>query len=214
MRRLVSAARRRFTRVPLQQVSLGSLRQDDPEVHARQIEPGSAIDCYYENHFLDKYGQDIRGQWLQLGDPALEGSAASLPGSTSESSPASEEGDHPADTFDCPILRQNLSSFFHLDEALEAFHRLLKPGGIMLATLPGIHPVNLAGKGYWSFTAKSASRLFVEVFSPEKVEVISYGNALAASAFVQNQPVDSLSTLELDHFDPCYPILIGVRAQK
>jgi ubiquinone/menaquinone biosynthesis C-methylase UbiE len=46
--------------------------------------------------------------------------------------------DFPANGFDCIILPQTLRIVYHAKSFLEAIYRLLKPGGVLLATLPGI----------------------------------------------------------------------------
>jgi len=41
-----------------------------------------------------------------------------------------------------------------------------------------------------------------------------YGNVLAATAFLHGLAAEELTREELDHRDPDYELLIGVRAQK
>src|SRR3712207_7478121 len=49
-----------------------------------------------------------------------------------------------------------------------------KPGGVLLATFPGISPISRDQWGdqwYWAFTSQSARRLFEEAFPAPNVEV-------------------------------------------
>jgi len=66
----------------------------------------------------------------------------------------------------------------------------------------------------WRFTTLSAQKLFEEVFSPVNVTVASYGNVLAANAFLHGLAGEELRPQELDHQDPDYELLITVRAIK
>jgi len=93
----------------------------------------------------------------------------------------------------------------------------LKPGGVLLTTFPGISQISIdewSECWYWSFTLHSAHRMFEQVFSTQMLDIQSYGNVLAATAFLQGLAVDELDQAELDHNDPHYQALITVRALK
>ena len=85
----------------------------------------------------------------------------------------------------------------------------------MLATFPGITRIShdqWAGSWFWGFTSASAERLFGECFA--KVHVESFGNVLAASAFLYGFAVEDLRLEELDYQDADYELVISVRAVK
>ena len=65
-----------------------------------------------------------------------------------------------------------------------------------------------------SHTTDSAKALFEEHLPRECVTVRSYGNVLAATAFLHGLSVEELSPNEIDHHDPDYQIIVTVRAQK
>lgn len=98
--------------------------------------------------------------------------------------------------------------------AIFNLYRILKPGGILLATFPGISQISRYDMDRWRFTTLSAQKLFEEVFSPVNVTVASYGNVLAANAFLHGLAGEELRPQELDHQDPDYELLITVRAIK
>jgi SAM-dependent methyltransferase len=50
-------------------------------------------------------------------------------------------GHIPSDTFDCIILTQTLQYIFDLPAAVRAIYRILAPGGVLLASVPGICPI-------------------------------------------------------------------------
>jgi hypothetical protein len=84
--------------------------------------------------------------------------------------------------------------------------------------LPGISQISRYDMDrwgeYWRFTTLSARRSFEEVFSPTKLTIESYGNVLAATAFLHGVAEGELRREELDVHDPDYELLITVRAVK
>jgi len=67
---------------------------------------------------------------------------------------------------------------------------------------------------YWTFTSRSARRLFEEAFQADGITVEAGGNVLAATAFLMGIAAEELTEPELDYVDPDYETLVGVRAQK
>jgi hypothetical protein len=101
--------------------------------------------------------------------------------------------------------------------ALSTLHRILRPGGVLLTTFPGISQIDHYDWGeswYWAFTSLSARRLFEEVFPAKTLGIETHGNVLAATAFLQGIAVEELRKEELDHDDPDYQVTIAVRAIK
>ena len=93
----------------------------------------------------------------------------------------------PSNAFDCIILTQTLQLIYDVRAAVATLHRILKPGGVVLATFPGISQTYDTEWGFtwcWSFTEVSAARLFGDAFGAEQVAVESFGNVLAAMCFL------------------------------
>jgi hypothetical protein len=63
-------------------------------------------------------------------------------------------------------------------------------------------------------TTAAASKLFGDVFGEQQVVVRSYGNVLAAIAFLTGMASEELSARELDANDGIIPVLIAVRAVR
>jgi len=102
--------------------------------------------------------------------------------------------------------------------AIATIRRILRPGGVLLATVPGISQISPYDRDrwgeYWRFTSQSLRRLMTEAFPPENVRVEAYGNVLASTAFLQGLAVEDLHPDELEHHDQRYELLIAGRAVK
>ena len=216
---------------PLGAVRFGSFRRLTPVSRTFGFDRGLCIDRYYIEAFLASYASDIRGHVLEIGDDSYtrkfgagrvtrsdvlhrqEGNPkATLVGDLTDARHI------PSDTFDCIIFTQTLQFIYDVRAALTHLHRILKPGGILLATIPGIsqisrHDMERWGD-YWRFTTLSARRLFEEIFPKSNVTVQAYGNVLTAIAFLEGLVVNELRREELDHLDADYELLITVRAKK
>lgn len=191
---------------------------------------GLPIDRYYVEVFLEHHSADIHGRVLEVGDDSYTRKYGGqrvtkrdilhvVEGNPSATIIADlTRADHiPSDCFDCIILTQTLHLVYDVRAAIETLWRILKPGGVLLATFPGISQTSIdqwADTWYWSFTVHSARRLFHEVFPAKNVEIQFHGNVMAATSFLQGLAAEELHQNELDHSDPHYQMLITVRAVK
>ena len=96
--------------------------------------------------------------------------------------------------------------------------RILAPGGVLLATVPGITkispPEDEEWGEWWHYTRRSAFRLAEEAFGPGNVEVKTYGNVLAAAGFLYGLSASDLRPEELAATDRLYEVTIAIRAVK
>jgi SAM-dependent methyltransferase len=191
---------------------------------------GTPVDRYYIERFLRERASDIRGRVLEVGDDAYTrrygGDRVAVrdvlhvreghPGATIIGDLTDAPG-IASGSFDCVVLTQTLHLIHAVSAAIGTLHRILRPGGVLLATVPGISQISVdewAATWHWSFTPSSLERLFRGSFAPQAVEIHAYGNVLAAVAFLQGLAAGELHRAELDHRDPRYPLLIAVRARK
>ncbi len=95
-------------------------------------------------------------------------------------------------------------------------HRILKPGGVLLATVPSIIRIDADTPALdrWRFTEVSCREVFGAPFGPSQVEVSSAGNVLAAVAFLTGMAAEEFSPAKLAVRDSNYPVVILVRAVK
>ena len=216
---------------PVGRVRFGSLRQMTPIARDFGFERGKCIDRYYIERFLFAYAPDIRGRVLEVandaytrrfgGDQVTRGDVLHISQDHAEATIVADLtcADHiPSNTFDCIILTQTLQFIPNLQAAVCTLNRILKPGGVLLATIPGISQISRYDMDhwgdYWRFTTVSAWHLFQKAFLPENITVEAHGNVLVATAFLQGLAVEELHQEELDYRDSDYEVLITVRAIK
>lgn len=213
-------------------VRFGSLRSLTPVSRKFGWDRGGLpVDRYYIERFLADHAGDIAGHVLEVRDDAYTrkfgGSrvtrtdvlhpTADNPRATIVADLTRAES-IPSDSFDCVVLTQVLPFIPDVQAAVRTLHRILRPGGVVLATLPGISQIiryDMDRWGdYWRFTSLSARRLFECAFPGGDVHVEAHGNVLAATAFLQGLSTRDLREAELNHRDPDYEVLITVRAVK
>ena len=124
----------------------------------------------------------------------------------------------PENFADCFIFTQTLNFIYDFKLALLGTYRLLKPDGVLLATVSGISQISRYDMDrwgdYWRFTTLSCEKMFKEVFGAENVVVDFYGNCLSARAFLDGRSSAELTKKELDYKDDDYQLLITIRARK
>jgi glycosyltransferase involved in cell wall biosynthesis len=219
-----------YQRTPVGWVRFGNLRRVTPISLEFGYDRGQPIDRYYIESFLARQAEDIHGRTLEIGDDSYTRRfggnrvTASDVLHVTEGNPRATivadltcADNISSNTFDCIILAQTLHLIYEVRSAIQTIHRILKPGGILLATFPGISQLARDQWGdnwYWAFTSQSARRLFEEAFSAENVRIESHGNVLTAICFLHGLAVQELRPRELDYHDPCYELVITVRAVK
>jgi glycosyltransferase involved in cell wall biosynthesis len=212
------------------QVQLGHLRHLTPISSDWGWDRGLPIDRYYIESFLAREVANIRGHVLEIGDNTYTvrfGGSNVLKSDVlhvTEGNPvATIVGDltaapHiPSASFDCILLIQTLQLIYDVRLAIQTLYRILKPGGVLLATFPGISQTydRIWGNQWcWNFTPLSARRLFQEAFSEAHVKTEAFGNVLAAVSFLHGLATEELRQKELDYYEPGYEVTIAVKAMK
>lgn len=226
MRRL----RRALVPRPVGGVRFGSLRRLSPISLKWGFDRGLPVDRHYIARFMAEHADRITGHVLEIGDNYYTRCFGS--GVTRSDILHVEPGNQyatiiadltsadaiPSETFDCIVFTQTLQCIYDVHAVVRTLYRLLKPGGTVLATMPGITKVSSYDAqrwgDYWRFTAQSAARVFRDVFPASGVTVCSYGNVLAAAAFLYGLATHELRDQELEARDPDYEVVIGLRAEK
>ena len=215
---------------PVGQISYGDFNRLKPLCDNFGFTRGGPIDRYYVENFLRAESASIKDRVLEIGDNSYTlhfgGEKVTISDilHVDASNPhATYVGDlsyapHlPDDTFDCLILTQTLQFIYDFKGALQTCHRILKPGGSLLLTVPGITPIDPGEwkeTWYWSFTDKALSRIVTDIFGSEQVSTQSFGNVHVATAFLYGVGRPELSLEELDFYDPQFQVINTVKAVK
>lgn len=214
----------------LGQVTLGDFRRLTPFSTSFGYDRGGPIDRYYIEKFLQQEAESIRGRALEIGDNAytMQYGGATISQSDvlhidATNPQATFVGDlsdapHiPDNTFDCLVLTQTLHLIYDFKSALQTCYRVLKPGGTLLLTVPGITPIDRGEwkeTWYWTFTTWALHRLFIETFPESKVEISSFGNVHVATAYLYGLGLPEIDRASLDYYDPQFQVINAVKAVK
>ena len=192
---------------------------------------GTPVDRWYIERFLAAHAADVRGRVLEVAEPTYTRrfggdrvtrsdvlhAAPGNPEATLVGDLTTGEG-LPEEAFDCFICTQTLHIVYDVRAAIKGARRVLRPGGVLLATVPGISQISREDRrvfgDWWRFTKDSATRLFAEAFGAEQVEVTAHGNVLVAAAFLYGFAADELDEAQLRHRDPDFDFLMTVRARR
>jgi SAM-dependent methyltransferase len=207
---------------------LGTIRRTTPLSDHYGRDRGTPIDRYFIEQFLAAERATIRGRVLEV----LNSDYTERFGTAVRSNDVLDiDADNPLATvvadlaaadavatgsYDCFILTQTLQYVYDLRAAVSHAHRILSPGGTLLCTVPVVSRIDRSAleSEYWRLTAPTCSRAFGEAFGRGNVTVRARGNVLAAVAFLVGMAAEELSTSDLEHDDPFFPILVCVRATK
>jgi SAM-dependent methyltransferase len=206
-------------------VWMGTLRRMAP-VSRCGWQRGTPIDRFYIESFLAEHTSDIGGHVLEVKDSnytQLFGSGVTH-FDVLDINPKNPKATLIADLtaadkipegqFDCFILTQTLQ--YILDPHLAVAHakRILKPGGVLLATVPSVMRKDDSAVDFWRFTAAACEQLFTRCFGPGNVTVEPRGNLVSTVAFLSGMAKEELRKSELEYNDDSYPVVVCVRAVK
>lgn len=202
------------------------LMRGEPISRAYGSERGKPIDRYYIEKFLEEeatffqYAKKI----IEVGDDRY--SKRYFPNAAKydildyrKGMDLTKHESLPKELYDVFICTQTLNVIYDVKEAIKGAYYMLKPGGVMLATVMG--PISQVSSNdmkrwgdYWRFTNLGIEHLMREVFDGE-VKVIAFGNAPIATAWIQGMCLEDLPDRNLlDIKDEVYTINIGICAQK
>ncbi len=211
-------------------VEFGDLRRTTPISPVWGLDRGLPLDRYYIEGFLDRHRLDIGGRVLEVkdsgytrmfgGERVTRADVLDVDAGNANATVVadlSRADAIPDDAYDCFILTQTLGVIYDAAAAVRHAVRVLKPGGVLLCTLPAAGRIRyeegLDGD-FWRFTEGSVRRLFGEALPPSAFEVAGHGNVLTCAAFLYGLAQDELTREELDVVDPFFPLVYTVRAMK
>lgn len=235
LRRLYRSARRRLIRASRQprvnHVQFGDLLRVTPISRDWGFDRGTPIDRFFIERFLDANSSDIRGRVLEVSNndytiryggnrvtrsdilhPNDDNPRATVIADLAEPDPELNK------QFDCIICTQTLQLIFETGNAITQLHDWLRPGGVLLATVPGISQISrmdmeLSGD-YWRFTSAAVHKMFAAEFGDDSVDVNTIGNVLTAIAFLHGIAAEEIDDASLLEHDPEFQLLMTIRAAR
>jgi hypothetical protein len=211
-------------------IKSGDFKRTRPFSTCFGFDRGGPVDRYYIENFLQDERETIKGRVLEIGDneytlrfgaeKVLQSDILHINSNNPKATivgDLSNLQDVPDNLFDCIVLTQTLHLIYDYKSAIETCFRILKPGGSLLVTVPGITPIDHGewkSTWYWSFTGFSINRLLSEVFQENHLDVKTYGNVYAASAFLYGMGISELKKEELEFNDLHFQVIITARATK
>lgn len=208
---------------------LGTLRRTTPLDDRYGYGRGTPVDRYYIERFLADHQDLIRGRVLevknsgytdQYGSSVVQRDVLDIDPSNPYATIVADlaaADTVPSNQFDCFVLTQTLQLIYDMRSAVVHAHRMLRPGGTLLVTVPAVSriiPREGLHTDHWRLTVASCLALFGDVFGAEHVSVQAYGNVLTSVAFLMGMAHEELARHELEAHDPYFPVIVAVRAVK
>jgi hypothetical protein len=205
----------------LERPSWGNLRRVMPISTSYGFDRGTPIDRYYVDKFFTAQRSLITGRVLEIQtrDHTRKYGTAVAASDTLDISPefrptyqcdlarASMVADG---SYDCFLLPNTLCFLRDLDAALREARRIVRRGGMILASVPGFVPLTPDAADYWHASAEGWRVVAARVWPDCETGVESYGNCLAAAAAMYGIAAEELTDAELDAQDPRYPVLVTI----
>jgi len=208
---------------------LGAFSRPTPVSDNWGFDRGTPIDRYYIEKFLGRHRGDIRGAVLEVKDDTYtrrfgcqvdRADIVDIDRSNPRATIYADLADARSiadGSFDCFILTQTMHLIYDVEAVVRHAHRILRQGGILLATVPVVSRLRGVGteaSDYWRFTPAACDRLFGARFSRSHTEVNAHGNVLAAMAFLRGLACQELPKSRMDYNDPSFPVIVTIRARK
>ena len=152
--------------IPINSVRWGDFRNPQPVCQNFGFSRGKPIDRYYIESFLAAHAGDVCGRVLEIKDDSYTrrfggsrversdvldydaGNKAATIHADLNDPKALESG-----VYDCAIVTQTLQYLIEPAKALRHLHDSLKPGGVLLLTVPAITAMRGRDPWYWNYTA-------------------------------------------------------------
>lgn len=204
----------------------GNLRTTKPFSEYFGFDRGLPVDRYYLHRFLEENKTLITGNVLEIQMPGYTnryGSKLQKADSVDISSQhnstyvcdlAESDGIIPDNYYDCFLLPNTLCVLKNIEGCLTQALRVIKPGGVILATTASFMPLNPDSPDYWRLSADGWREIAEKVWPGCAVEIKSQGNCLVAIAAMLGLAVEELSQREMEVHDPHYPVLVTILCRK
>jgi SAM-dependent methyltransferase len=208
----------------LERPSWGNLRRVTPLSQMYGFDRGTPIDRYYVDKFLSTRSALISGRVLEIQttDHARRYGSGATVMHTLDINPSfhptylcdlAAADIVPSASYDCFLLPNTLCFLRDLEIALRQARRIVRPGGVILATVPVFVPLTPDAIDYWHASADGWRVIANRSWPDCEIHVNSYGNCLAAAAAMYGVAAEELNDDELDAADPRYPVLVTIECR-
>lgn len=208
-------------------IDWGGLRSLSPVSTRWGFDRGTPIDRVFIERFLTRYRAQIRGSVAELlnadyaqrfaGGPLTRIEIIDVDPTNKRATLLADltvSGSLPREMYDTFILTQTLPYLRDPEMALRECYAALRPGGMLLATVPSIIKFHREPEDHWRFTLDSMHHLVSRSCPGATAEIEAHGNLIAAIAFLIGAAAEELSPEELAHTDVTYAVTITAAIQK
>jgi SAM-dependent methyltransferase len=204
----------------------GNLRRTAPFSRHFGFERGTPVDRHYLHRFLEAERASITGDVLEIqgdGHTRRFGQALGVVhtvdinpdfAATYTCDLALADGIIPSNRYDAFLLPNTLCVLRDIEGCLRQALRVVRPGGVVLATTATFVPLNPDTPDYWRLTAEGWRELAARVWDGHAVTIEAHGNCLASVAAMLGLAAEELTEPELDVQDPLYPVLVTLKVVK
>jgi SAM-dependent methyltransferase len=209
-------------------VDWGNLRRTEPFSRNWGEERGVPVDRTYIERFLEAHAADVRGDVLEVesslyttrygGDQVTRSDVLDL---DPENPRATVVGDLGAadtlapESLDCVVLTQTLQFVADPAAAIANVYRALRPGGVLLLTVPSISHLEPNWDDLWRWTPSGLVTFLDDALPVEaEREVTAHGNLLTTLAFLLGLAADDLRLEDYGSEDGMYPLVLCARVRK
>jgi SAM-dependent methyltransferase len=204
----------------------GNLRRTEPFSRQFGFDRGTPVDRHYLHRFLEAERPRITGDVLEIqGDGHTRRFGQALRAThTVDINPefaatytcdlALADGIIPSDRYDAFLLPNTLCVLRDIEGCLRQALRVVRPGGVVLATTSTFVPLNPGTPDYWRLTPDGWQELAARVWAGHAVTIEGHGNCLASVAAMLGLAAEELTEPELDLHDPLYPVLVTLKVVK
>jgi SAM-dependent methyltransferase len=188
---------------------------------------GVCVDRHYIEQFVERHAGDIGGDVLAFPDAIYvrryggdrvshcdvydydaTNPAATIVGTPAELARVSDR------RYDCVLLPHLLHMTANPAAALTASAQLLKPGGVLLASVPTVSRLDPERPHLdaWRFTPTVVAEMLSAAFDPTAIDVTGWGNRTAIVAFLTGVAAQEVPPDQLDRHDVDHPLVVTARA--
>ena len=204
----------------------GNLRRTAPFSANFGFDRGTPVDRYYLHRFLEAHRPSITGDVLEIQSPGYteryghdvrRAHTVDIDprfGTTYVVDLARSRGVIPDAAYDCVLLPNTLALLRDIEGCLAAALRIVKPGGVILASTSVFVPLLPDLPDYWRLSVAGWHEVLDRVWQDTEFALESHGNCLAAVASMLGLATEEVTGEELDVKDPRYPVLVTVRARR